>query len=261
MLRNSSVRGLGLVVSAVSLAGVIGCGGEVSDDVEDEHLAALSTNALSVNALSVNALSVNALSVNALSVNALSVNALTVKELRDPLARELFKYIVSCALDDGDSISLRIDGKRYRFDGSLGLAPEWGEEHGYCDGSCQRWVSACVLSRVDAAGVERPISIRGSHPALRPEARELRDYTYREAAYFGNLFLKSRPMYLCLAPGRTSDQRVCGDSLNNCPMEVLGSCDKICDEESRAFGYFSECSDGNRKGREYEEVATVFLPR
>ena len=41
--------------------------------------------------------------------------------------------------------------------GSLGLAPQWGMEGGKCDTQCQRWVSACVLSRVDFLGVAKPI--------------------------------------------------------------------------------------------------------
>jgi hypothetical protein len=250
-------------------AGAAGCGGEGADDddmavvqsaVVSEN--ALSSNALSSNALSSNALSSNALSSNALSSNALSSNALTASALRDPLARELLTYIVSCALDEDDEIVMRIDGRRYVFPGSLGLAREWGRERGSCDGECQRWVSACVLARVDHAGVKRTISLRGEHPGLRPEASELRRFSDREATYYGNVFVAGQPMFMCLSPGKHSNERVCGDSMSDCPMKVVGHCDDACADEG-PYRSFSDCSDRGRagRGRTYHESITVFLPK
>src|SRR5262247_3302287 len=130
MLRNRSSHCFALGLVATAMAAMIGCG-EAGDDAETITSAitvdnALSANALSANALSANALSANALSANALSANALSANALTSTALRDPLAREFLKYVVSCALDDGDGFSMRIDGMNYDFPGQLGLAPQWG---------------------------------------------------------------------------------------------------------------------------------------
>src|SRR5262245_41526408 len=135
----TSVLGAGLL--ALVSIGAASCGGE--DEIGEAQSAALSANALTANALTANALTANALTANALTANALTANA-----LRDPLSRELLKYVVSCALDDGQSVTLSVDGQRYVFPGSLGLAPEWGERRGSCDDSCQRWVSGCVLARV-----------------------------------------------------------------------------------------------------------------
>ena len=45
----------------------------------------------------------------------------------------------------------------------------------------------------------------------------------------GNIFGDHQGIYACLSPGATSDNRVCGDSLSNCPMAVTGSCDRVCD--------------------------------
>jgi hypothetical protein len=223
----------------------------------------LTANALTANALTANALTANALTANALTANALTANALTANGLRDPLGRELLKYVVSCALPEGAVVSLTVDHQRYDFPGSLGLAPEWAGQHGSCDRSCQRWVSACVLSRVDAAGVERMISIRGEHRALRPTWQELRDYRDREATYYGNIFAEGQPRFLCLSPGATSDQRVCGPSLSDCPMTVVGECDDLCADRG-LFGTFSECRAGAGRrswcGDSYDETVTVFLP-
>src|SRR5205809_1022035 len=138
MLRNRSGRCFAMGLAPAAAMAVIGCG-QAADDTETVQSAITIDNALSANALSANALSANALSANALSANALSANALTASALHDPLAREFLKYVVSCALDDGDGFSMRIDGTNYDFPGQLGLAPQWGRPHGSCDGSCQRW--------------------------------------------------------------------------------------------------------------------------
>jgi len=280
MLRNSCIRGARPGVVAASLAlGALGIGACASApaDSESEQSSALSdnaltanaltanaltANALTANALTANALTANALTANALTANALTANALTANALRDPLSRELMKYVVSCALDDRDSITVEIDGHSYEFDGSLGLAPEWGRPHGSCDGSCQRWVSACVLARVDAMGVKREISIRGDSHVLHPSKDEVQTYTVQEGAYFGNLFVAGQPRFLCLAPGQTGDMRVCGPDLANCPMTVEGACAMDCEDEGK-YGAFADCSDAGRwwRGNAYEEVITVFLQR
>ncbi|MEO8212330.1 MAG: hypothetical protein ABI560_04015 [Myxococcales bacterium] len=249
--------------TGLSLATLLaGCGGE-GDEVSASSSALEATNALSANALSANALSANALSANALSANALSANG-----LRDPLARQFLKYVVSCALPASSTITMSIDGASYSFVGQLGLAPQWGAPNGSCDRSCQRWVSACVLARVDYAGVERLISLRGEHPALRTAPHEVSDYPVREATYYGNLFGEGQKRYLCLSPGLHSDERVCGPSLANCPMTVMGSCATVCEDTGRQ-GSFVDCAtdatfakDGGRqKSRDIAETVTVFLPR
>jgi hypothetical protein len=267
MLRNSCIRGVRASIGAALLAlGIGACASAPVDDESTQSSAlsdnALTANALTANALTANALTANALTANALTANALTANALTANALRDPLSRELLKYIVSCALDDNDSITVQIDGRSYEFDGSLGLAPEWGKAHGSCDGSCQRWISACVLARVDAMGVKREISVRGDNHVLHPSHGELGTYTVAEGAYFGNLFVDGKPRFLCIAPGQVGDMRVCGPDLANCPMTVVGSCADACGDDGK-YGAYEDCSDAGRawRGHVYDEVVTVFLPR
>ena len=266
MLCSGSARGLALGLAAAAMAVVVGCG-EPGDDAETIQSAvtaenSLAANSLAANSLAANSLAANSLAANSLAANSLAANALEVSALSDPLARQLLKYVVSCALDQDDDVSIRIDGKRYDFRGELGLAPEWGRARGSCDVECQRWVSACVLARVDAAGVKRTISLRGDNPALRPDARELRRYTDREATYYGNLFVHDRPLFACLSPDKSDDPRVCGDSLADCPMTVVGACDDAC-RDMGAYGDFGDCSDRGRarRGTIYHEAITVFLPQ
>ena len=103
-----------------------------------------------------------------------------------------------------------------------------------------------MLARIDAAGVEREISVRGLHPALLPSRSELATYTQREATYFGNVFIPGQPRFVCLPPGATSDERVCGDSLSKCPMTVLSSCATDCLFQG-PFGEYDICSDSGKR--------------
>src|SRR3954464_1327245 len=72
----------------------------------------LSQNGLSQNGLSQNGLSQNGLSQNGLSQNGLSQNGLSTIDILkgDQNARDLFKYIYSCAMPAGQSITLNLGG-------------------------------------------------------------------------------------------------------------------------------------------------------
>ena len=271
MVANRVARGLGFIW----FAGVLGCAGSGEEAgspasvavVVDNGLTAngLTANGLTANGLTANGLTANGLTANGLTANGLTANGLTANgltALSNPLALQFLKYVVSCALGPEQSLSFTAAGTTHTFPGQLGLAPQWGTAHGSCDGSCQRWVSACVLARVDAAGIDREISVRGPTLALLPTWSELSQYTQREATYFGNLFIPGQPRYVCLSPGQTEDERACGDSLSDCPFTVLGSCAKDCAFQG-LFGDFDFCSDGGRfgTGQTYLESVTVYLPK
>ncbi len=262
-----------VALASLALTACVGApveGDEQVESVQQDALTvnALTVNALTVNALTVNALTVNALTVNALTVNALTVNALTVNALQDPNAREVLKYIVSCALPADVHFTLDIDGVDYPYSGQLGLAPEWGLPHGHCDGDCQQWVSACVISRLDFLGVQEEISVRGDNPGLKTSSSERSAYTNREATYYGDIFSSPQRLYGCLSPGKTEDPRVCGPTIQGCGVDVLGSCQDLCGHPG-ADGSFPDCrvpnhNDGGgcqHQGHDdvYEGSITVFL--
>jgi hypothetical protein len=252
---------------------VLGCIGPEGTDDDTESLAttqeaaltsnaltsnALTSNALTSNALTSNALTSNALTSNALTSNALTSNALTSNGLADPNAREVFKYIVSCALPSTSSVDLTIGGVDYSFQGELGLAPKWGAVGGQCNTACQEWVSACVMARVDFLGEKVSISVRGAQSALVPSPTELAAYTYREGAYYGNIFLTTPVRDACIAPGRTGLPRVCGPSLDGCVVDAIGGCGTVC-QGSAGFGSFMGCADHAKVNGQFP-VGTHFYP-
>jgi hypothetical protein len=269
-MANRVARGLGLLCLAT---GALGCAQpdepasapavDVAAVTENGFvLNGFVLNGFVLNGFVLNGFVLNGLTASGLAANGLAAGGANADFLADPQARQFLKYVVSCALSPQQSVSVTVGGTAYTFPGGLGLAPQWGTPHGSCDGSCQRWVSACVLARVDAAGIDREISVRGANPALFPSWNELLTYTQREATYFGNLFAPGQPRFLCLSPGQTDDQRVCGDSMSDCPMTTLGSCAKDC-LFSGLFGDFEVCSDAGKvgTGHTYLESITVFLPK
>jgi hypothetical protein len=257
-----------VALASLTLAACI-APGEVEENIDSADQAvlldnALLDNALLDNALLDNALLDNALLDNALLDNALLDNALLDNALEDPNAREVLKYIVSCALKPSQHVDFTVDGVDYSFDGNLGLAPEWGKPGGKCGPTCQEWVSACVLARVDYLGEKKLISLRGLHPALKAPPAEQAAYTEIEATYYGNIFTSPMKLHACLPPGATQIPRVCGPSIEGCVAGVVGECEDLC--VSMPDGTYANCRDRERVGKHfpsrteiYKGSITVFL--
>ncbi len=205
--------------------------------------------------------------LNAITSNAITSNAITSNALKDPNARLLLKYVVSCALPASEHVDFTIDGVDYSFQGELGLTPKWGLPGGSCSDTCQRWVSACVLARVDYLGAKVNISLRGPHANLAASPAELAKYTVREGAYYGNIFRApaEQERYACVAPGRKGLPRVCGPTLDGCVVEATGWCNTTCGA-ALPNGAFLDCHDSMRvnnhfppSSENFPTTVTVFI--
>jgi hypothetical protein len=161
----------------------------------------LASNRLASNRLASNRLASNRLASNSLSATMLSANPETDDILTTEEGRDVYSYIVSCALPAGTSISGDVAGTgtvgppeynyscvddHCTFGGALGLAPNWANHK--LDNKGQGWVSACVLARVNANGEAEAISLRGRSAALTVDGDELFFYTAEEGAFYGNVF-------------------------------------------------------------------------
>lgn len=116
-----------------------------------------------------------------------------IEQLHDPYARTLMRYIVSCALASGDTVTLTAaDLPSITWSGELGLCPAWSA--GPASTDCQERVSACVAARVNAFGQQVSISLRGmrdatqSLPMRTSPFMEADFYTWQEGAFWGDLF-------------------------------------------------------------------------
>lgn len=268
--------------------------------------AAVSSNRLAQNRLAQNRLAQNRLAQNRLAQNALSstrleANLATAEILATADGREVYSYIVSCALADGVTIEANVPGapdtappdtlytcagERCTFSGSLGLAPYWIDRK--LDPKGQRWVSACLLARVNLHVTAESISLRGLAPELTVGIDEAELYSVEEGAFFGNLFADGDgPLDWNACIGRDQDSgefgglvlRDCAEqdpadpTRTLCGFNYAGPCDDFTPEFPTPYacksydgeeGTYSDChiapGDGHWQGlKTYREIITVHV--
>src|SRR5262249_36912404 len=169
------------ITVVVSLAA---CVVDDDPDVAEAQSDVLTTNKLVANKLVANKLVANKLVANKLSASALPSNCPLVDSAD---GRDVLSYIVMCALPASGSVSIKAsDGVTYKFNGEVGLAPAWSTRAPTV--SERRWVTACVLSRVNYYGVSVELSARGAASALTVTTAETTGYTMVEGAFYGDLF-------------------------------------------------------------------------
>jgi hypothetical protein len=181
-----------------------------------------SQNAEVQNKLAANKLAANKLAANSLSSTRLVALDDTSDILQGSFGREVYRYMVSCALDEGTTIE-KADVVNYChvesgeeicgdtpepfpageedwctvsssdptrascvYPGGVGLAPEWTTHK--LKPQAQGWVSACLFARSNLFDIGVGISMRGRHPALEVGVSEQQDYTLQEGAFYGNVF-------------------------------------------------------------------------
>ncbi|MFT3766928.1 MAG: hypothetical protein QM820_15630 [Minicystis sp.] len=212
---------------------------------------------------------------NALRPSALSSDALAA--IQDPgsngdLSRELLKYAVSCALGSSQAfefswVDVNNNTHNESYAGLLGLAPDWAS--GALDSDGQRWISACLISRVNYFGISVMLSSRGALSALGTSADERNAFTMLEGAFWGNVFTSTPTAYACHyttneAHSRAAD-RVCAagyidgsGTVQSCSIiQRLGSCATACGSLTNGQ-YYSSCSSD--AGQSFSTaVITVFL--
>jgi hypothetical protein len=254
-----------LVGASFALTACLGpAGGPGEEVVATTHQAIVEGNGLAPNGITQNGITQNGITQNGITQNGITQNGITQNGLLissltdDALTRRFFSYLVSCALPADQSVTLTLDGWPTTFAGSLGLAPGWGVEGGSCDTTCQEWVSACMLSRVNYQGLHVTLSERGNIPALRSTPEEQTAFPQREGAYWGNIFTTPKVMYACRerdARWTNLITRSCGVGIFDSIMIVRQYCDVVCDQEDATDGSYSNCED--LSGNPYPTV-TVF---
>ncbi|MBA3463423.1 MAG: hypothetical protein H0T46_25940 [Deltaproteobacteria bacterium] len=228
------------LITTLAVCGLLGaCAGEPTFGSTESHVE--SSNRLAVNRLAVNRLAVNRLAVNRLAVNRLAVNGMAIASADvEALAAEeggleLLSYMVSCALPEG--ASLAVAGEELR--GSLGVAPSWLDAG--LDVSGQRWLTACLLARVNYFGIEVRLSMRGANDALTTTAEERAAYPVLEGAFWGNLFGETADKTSCISSYKATAPQVGSLPLRECTVTdaatgrtrcdytPAGTCEDICE--------------------------------
>ena len=172
-------------------------------------------NGLTADALRNNASLISYLRDHPLNSVALTALGNDVRRLLDkPEARSLLSYVVSCALDETQSVKVT-DGQGciHEFRGQLGYcsdsapSPLRGWSTGAAPQACQEMVSSCVLARTNALGKRVMISMRDSLNARSLERIVPVDTQYREN--HGTNIVSFSP---CTGPTPSPENRNCGYS-------------------------------------------------
>jgi hypothetical protein len=231
--------------------------------IVDTAIAAITHNRLASNRLASNRLASNRLASNRLASNRLSANHLEATEdaaelLATADGRELYFYLMSCALPPDLSIQANVPGAPdsnpespepatntpytctsgvCTFPGNLGLAPKWIDRKLNRKG--QRWISACLFARVNAFDTAEAISLRGKHDALAISVSEAETFTLEEGAFYGQYFVEEgEPIawYACLGEDESGGEagglhlRECAEpdpedpTLTTCGFNYTGVC-------------------------------------
>jgi len=221
----------------------------------------LASNRLASNRLASNRLASNRLASNQLTATQLIANPQTAEILQTPEGRDVYSYIVSCALADSITIEADVAGAadtappatpytcsagHCTFPGNLNLAPRWADHK--LDHKGQGWISACLFARVNANDTAEAISLRGTNMGLTVSQEEMELYTAEEGAFYGNLFLNDPD------PSVPPDWNACrGEAKAACPGDTGcgGLANRDCALENPAnpgytycgFKYAGDCAD------------------
>jgi len=268
--------------------------------------AAVTTNRLAQNRLAQNKLAANRLAQNRLAQNSLSSTSLeadlaTAELLSTSDGREVYSYIIGCALPETWTIEATIPGaqntappdtlyacanERCTFLGGLGLAQHWIDHK--LDPKGQRWVTACLLARVNLHETTEAISLRGLAPELTVTVDEAELYNVQEGAFFGNIFTDDDgPLdwNACRGEGQASGEfgglnlRDCAEpdpadpSHTLCGFNYAGDCADFTPELPSPYacrslddeeGFYGDCHADEGEGhwpgsRTYREIITIYV--
>ncbi len=160
--------------------------------------------------------------------------------------RHVLRSAVECALTPEQSVRDPVTDERYT--GWWGLAPSW--LGGVLETGGRRYVTACMVQRLNYYGAAVPILLEGPHPALASSTSFGPQYPLAESTVFGDLFSSTTPLlglvpafnvYVCwesLLPQSCGllglpllfEKRVC-DDLPLCGLVTLGPCALSCVEQ------------------------------
>lgn len=179
---------------------------------------------------------------------------------------EVWRNIVYCALGVDQTLTDPSTGAVHR--GHFGLAMSW--KNAALTASQQRWVTACMLQRLNAYGHSVPILLEGMTSPIYYYQPDDSAYPWNESTAWGNVFSPAGPaVYVCSdsdliatceAQGKTASawlqERIC-DGVANCGMVYMGTCATACKYQVTSRGTYPVCTVN---GVTYNETVHVQLP-
>jgi hypothetical protein len=222
------------MLSLVLVSLLVGC-----TDMAPEESSSVSS-IVTANRITLNRITLNRITLNRLQTAKIAEARLSSRRLKINMAmaqdllatedgRDVFSVIVGCAVPGTITLVGTVAGTDFEFPGELGLAPQWLDAP--LDPSGQRWVSACIFSKVNAHDVALPISVRGPSSALTVTQDERQAFPLEEGAFFGNLFVPlSQPIQWFACRGKDQARG-----------ETGGLIDRDCTEPDPAHPGLTQC--------------------
>ncbi len=163
----------------------------------------------------------------------------------DASCRHVLRSAVECALTPDQSVRDPVTGELYT--GWWGLAPSWLGS--VLDTQGRRYVTGCMVQRLNYYGTSVPILLEGPHPAIAQNTTYGPLYPIQESTVFGDLFSSTTPLlgllpafnvYVCwesalpqscglLGLPLLFEKRICDDA-PLCGLVTLGPCALSCVE-------------------------------
>ncbi|MRG94054.1 hypothetical protein [Polyangium spumosum] len=157
--------------------------------------------------------------------------------------REVIRNAVECALSPRQSVRDPVTGETYT--GHWSLATGWYSNP--LDLNGQKWVTACMVQRLNVLGEHVDVLLEGAHSRITENATYDPLYPFEESSVFGNLFNSTIPptesmpafhAYICseddlngqcpIGPTPWLDHRICDDVPSACGLIYIGSCSSTC---------------------------------
>lgn len=235
---------------------------------------------LNVDTIVVNRASANRIAAHPLADAQGRVSASAAEMLTTPDGPQLLSFIIACALPADTTLLADVGNNTLEFLGDNGLAPQW--QSGPLDLAGQRWVSACLFSRVNARDVTIPISMRGPLPVLDASDDEREIWELEEGAFYGNMFVppdQPLPWFACRGKAQASGgpdlfpNRICAKpdpakpGFTRCGFVFAGDCGSFavnptCESFSTNGTFYQRCHTAPIRsspgGEVFEQVITVF---
>ena len=236
--------------------------------IDEADLGQTDQDVTTTNKLATNKLASNKLASNKLAAAAFA-NGMEAQPLLDTAdGRDVLTYMLQCALTPVQSITLTdSSGTPWTFGGLIGVAPAWTTRALALDE--QRWVTGCLLARVNYFGIVVSLSMRGDLPALATTVEE-RDYKELDGAFYGNLFDPAGALeYAC--DGKSDNAlRICADLSSDgvttmCGFTYTGPCQRgvlvpACTGTSPALSCRNALT-ATTSTATYSEVVSVYLTK
>jgi hypothetical protein len=194
---------------------------------------------------------INSLLPGDIQASSLGTAALTNTAIHDmgqtATGRSYLSYMIDCALNSSQSLTVQVGLNQYTFTGSMAIQPRWTTAA--LSTTDQQLVTSCVLARANYYGDAVNISLRGpSSVGYQTTSTELANYKIEEGAFYGNILGGGTAvMHACIGVDQAHDDtqgdlpiRKCASGTSWCNFTNDGDCASVCTWSSN--GYYTNCN-------------------